>query len=68
MSSNNPEPKIKFSIPPHAQTFEDVATELKTNVDKGLSAADAKQRLGEYGQNILEGGEGVHVWKVLFKQ
>ncbi|RVD87045.1 uncharacterized protein DFL_005294 [Arthrobotrys flagrans] len=68
MSSNSPEPKIKFSIPPHAQTFEDVATELKTNVDRGLSAVDAKQRLGEYGQNILEGGEGVHVWKVLFKQ
>ncbi|EGX48531.1 Na+ ATPase [Orbilia oligospora] len=68
MSSNNPEPKIKFSTPPHAQTFEDVAAELKTNVDKGLAAADAKQRLDEYGQNILEGGEGVHVWKVLFKQ
>lgn len=63
-----PEVKITFSSPPHAQTFEAVAAELDTNVDKGLTPLEAKKRLEKYGQNILEGGEGVSVWKVLLKQ
>ncbi|KAF3928507.1 hypothetical protein ABW20_dc0109755 [Dactylellina cionopaga] len=68
MSSNNTETKITFTSPPHALPFENVAAELKTDVDKGLSAVEAKKRLDQYGQNILEGGEGVQIWKVLFKQ
>ncbi|KAF3932621.1 hypothetical protein ABW19_dt0200362 [Dactylella cylindrospora] len=68
MSANNPEVKITFTSPPHALAYGAVAAELQTDVDKGLSALDAKKRLDKYGPNQLEGGEGVQVWKVLFKQ
>ncbi|KAF3913884.1 hypothetical protein ABW21_db0204088 [Orbilia brochopaga] len=59
---------ITIDSPAHAISFKDVATQLKTNVDRGLSAAEAKKRLGEYGQNILEGGQSVKAWKVFLKQ
>ncbi|KAK6539213.1 Na+ ATPase [Orbilia ellipsospora] len=68
MSPPGTETKITFTLPPHAQTFEDVASDLKTDVDRGLSVIEAKKRLAQYGSNIIEGDEGVHIWKVLFKQ
>ncbi|KAK6338757.1 Na+ ATPase [Orbilia brochopaga] len=70
MSTGNQETAHAITIesPPHAITFEEVAKQLKTDVDKGLSATEAKKRLGEYGPNVLEGGQSVKAWKVLAKQ
>jgi len=59
---------IDISSPPYKLTAEQVAQELETNLETGLSINAAKQKLEQYGPNKLDGGEGVAVWEVLFKQ
>lgn len=69
MASKGPElSKPVFSRPPYQLTPEQVARELKTNVDTGLSPAQAGQALSKYGSNELDGGEGIPIWKVFVKQ
>lgn len=46
----------------------EVAQLLDTNVERGLSKQEAKRRHGVVGDNALEGGEGVSIWKVLIRQ
>lgn len=60
--------KPTFSRPPYQLTPEEVAQELETNVDTGLSPAQAGQAFSKYGSNELDGGEGVPIWKVFVKQ
>lgn len=57
-----------FSRPPYQLTPEEVAQELETNVDTGLSPVQAGQAFSKYGSNELDGGEGVPIWKVFVKQ
>ena len=57
-----------FSKPPFTLTADEVAQELETNIDTGLTKAKAQENLTKYGRNQLDGGEGVAVWEVLFKQ
>ncbi|KAJ5657572.1 uncharacterized protein N7484_001221 [Penicillium longicatenatum] len=57
-----------LSSPPHNLTFEDVINELGTNSDDGLTTENVKQRLEKYGQNMLEGGEGVSFAKIIIRQ
>lgn len=59
---------VQFSKPPYFLTAKEVEQELETNVEKGLSKVVAAQALEKYGKNQLEGGDGVPVWEVLFKQ
>jgi Ca2+-transporting ATPase len=54
--------KTKASLPPNSQTenffklsAEETAAKLEVDLQKGLSVADAEQRLQKYGQNILAG-------------
>lgn len=69
MSSKNSGPvRPIFSRPPYQLSVEQVADELQTNVEIGLSEAESKQYLSKYGDNVLDGGEGVPIWKVFFKQ
>lgn len=60
--------KPSFSRPAYQLTPEQVAQELQTNVDTGLSPAQAEQALSKYGPNELDGGEGIPIWKVFVKQ
>ncbi|KAJ5519294.1 ATPase P-type K/Mg/Cd/Cu/Zn/Na/Ca/Na/H-transporter [Penicillium expansum] len=57
-----------LSQPAHSLSFEDVISELQTNSDDGLTTAEVKQRLEKYGENILEGDEGVSLAKIVIRQ
>ncbi|GJC85473.1 sodium transport ATPase 5 [Colletotrichum liriopes] len=57
-----------LSQPAHALTFQQLAEELRANTDHGLSAADAKTRLEEYGHNDLGEAEGVQPFKIIVAQ
>ncbi|KAK1985740.1 potassium/sodium efflux P-type ATPase [Colletotrichum cereale] len=57
-----------LSQPAHALTFQQLAEELQTNTDHGLSAAHAKARLDEYGHNDLGEAEGVQPFKIIVAQ
>ena len=52
-----------YRVEPH-----EVARQLGTNFEKGLSKQEAKRRHGVVGDNALEGGEGVSIWRVLVRQ
>jgi magnesium-transporting ATPase (P-type) len=52
----------------HSITFENVAIRLQVDLERGLTVAEAKQRLEQYGPNKLRGGESIKAWKVLLKQ
>ena len=57
-----------LSQPAHSLSFEAVIRELGTNSDGGLTSGEVKQRLEKYGQNILEGDEGVSIAKIFIRQ
>ena len=57
-----------LSQPAHSLPYETVLSELSTEADDGLSAAEAKRRLEEHGPNEIEGGEGVSFAKIVIKQ
>ncbi|KAJ6021180.1 hypothetical protein N7540_006684 [Penicillium herquei] len=57
-----------LSHPPHYLTYEDVINQLGTNPDDGLTSNEAKERLEKYGENMLEGGEGVSFAKIIIRQ
>ncbi|KJY00439.1 potassium/sodium efflux P-type ATPase like protein [Zymoseptoria brevis] len=61
--SNNP-----MSQPAHALPWRTVVEELKTDVDDGLTASEAKSRLDEFGRNELGDGGGVNPGKILTRQ
>lgn len=57
-----------LSQPAHSLTFDDVIRELGSNSDDGLTTAEVKQRLEKYGENMLEGDEGVSLAKIVIRQ
>jgi Na+-exporting ATPase len=57
-----------LSNPPHYLTYDAVINELGTNSDDGLTATEARQRIEKYGENMLEGGEGVSFAKIIIRQ
>ncbi|KAF4820369.1 Sodium transport ATPase 5 [Colletotrichum tropicale] len=57
-----------LSHPAHALSFKQVADELGANAQDGLSAADAKARLEEFGTNDLGEAEGVQPIKIIIAQ
>ena len=62
MSANPPQ------IPWHSQPIEVVATQLKTQLDTGLSAAEAQTRLAELGPNELRERPPTPFWKLVLAQ
>ncbi|KAF9869397.1 potassium/sodium efflux P-type ATPase [Colletotrichum karsti] len=54
--------------PAHALSHQQVADELHVNTLDGLSAADAKSRLEEFGNNDLGEAEGVQPIKIIIAQ
>jgi Ca2+-transporting ATPase len=62
MSVNPPQ------VPWHSQPIEVVATQLKTRLDAGLSAAEAQSRLAEHGPNELREKPPTPFWKLVLAQ
>ncbi|KAK0935218.1 P-type ATPase, partial [Friedmanniomyces endolithicus] len=54
--------------PAHALKHQMVAEEVGANVEDGLTAAEAKQRLEESGKNELGDAGGVNLGKILLRQ
>ncbi|RYO84176.1 hypothetical protein DL766_008991 [Monosporascus sp. MC13-8B] len=54
--------------PAHALDRDDLVQQLDADIENGLTAADAKQRLGQYGRNELDDGPGVQPIKILIRQ
>ncbi|KAJ5139389.1 uncharacterized protein N7515_004237 [Penicillium bovifimosum] len=57
-----------LSQPAHSLTYDDVIRELGTSFDNGLTTTEAKERLGKYGENKLQGDEGVSLAKIVIRQ
>ena len=64
-SRNDPTHSV---LQPHARTWQEVAQELSTNLETGLSPQEVAKRIQEYGENELKGDEGIPIWKVFIKQ
>lgn len=59
---------FELSRLPYLLTADEVARELNTDPDSGLSEEEAKSRLTKAGLNELEGGGGVSAGRILAKQ
>tara|TARA_R110002060_G_scaffold35566_5_gene46474 strand:+ start:648 stop:1016 length:369 start_codon:yes stop_codon:yes gene_type:complete len=57
-----------MSLPAHSLTAEALVEELKVDTENGLTSAEAKTRLDEYGLNKLDEGPGVQPVKILIRQ
>jgi potassium/sodium efflux P-type ATPase len=57
-----------MSLPAHALKWKQVVDELKTDIDDGLTASDAKSRLDKYGRNELGDASKVNPGKILLRQ
>lgn len=57
-----------LSQPAHSLSFDNVIQELGTNSDDGLTSSEAKGRIEKYGENMLEGDEGVSFVKIVIRQ
>jgi Ca2+-transporting ATPase len=55
-------------VPWHSQEINEVARQLKTRLDAGLSAADAQARLVAYGPNELREKPPTPFWKLVLEQ
>ncbi|KAF2851868.1 sodium P-type ATPase-like protein [Plenodomus tracheiphilus IPT5] len=53
---------------PHTLSFQEVAEELRVDINHGLSYAEAESRLRLYGPNKVKGAEGLSMWKILLRQ
>ncbi|NTU61954.1 MAG: cation-translocating P-type ATPase, partial [Chloroflexi bacterium] len=62
MSANPPQ------IPWHSQDITEVATQLQTRLDVGLSEAEAQTRLAQHGPNELQAAQRISPWTILLEQ
>lgn len=59
---------LELSNPPHLLPAHEVAQQLQTDPDNGLSDEEAKSRLTQFGLNELLGGGGVNPGQILMRQ
>ena len=45
-----------------------VVEELNTSIENGLSDKEVQKRVEQYGKNVLETGEKISAWKILFEK
>lgn len=57
-----------LSQPAHSLSYDEILKELASHPDEGLTNAEAKKRHEQYGDNLLEGGEGVSMAKIVIRQ
>jgi P-type Ca2+ transporter type 2C len=55
-------------VPWHSQHIDEVAAQLKTRLDAGLSAAEAQTRLAQHGPNELREKPPTPFWKLVVEQ
>lgn len=61
-------PMLRLLAPAYLLAAEEVALQLATDPENGLSEDEAKSRLTKYGLNELEAGDRVSATKILMKQ
>ena len=54
--------------PAYLLPADEVAESLNTSFERGLSKQEAKRRHETVGNNAIEGGGGVSIWKVFMRQ
>ncbi|KAI0386519.1 hypothetical protein F5Y04DRAFT_124092 [Hypomontagnella monticulosa] len=54
--------------PAHALDRDDIVQQLEADIENGLTASIASQRLEQYGRNELDDGPGVQPIKILIRQ
>lgn len=59
---------LELTYAPYLLTGDEVANQLQTDPDNGLSVEEAKSRLTEFGLNELIGGGGVSATRIMMKQ
>lgn len=59
---------LEADAAPHAMQADALAAQLATDVDRGLSSAEARRRLELHGPNELEAEEPVPAWRRLAEQ
>lgn len=57
-----------LSSPAHFLAAEEVAQQLATSPENGLSEEEAQSRITKYGLNELKAGDGVSAVRILMKQ
>ncbi|RJE26095.1 P-type ATPase [Aspergillus sclerotialis] len=67
-SKNGVDTQQILSQPAHCLPYDDILRQLATHADEGLTNAEAKKRHEQYGDNLLEGGEGVSIAKIVIRQ
>lgn len=67
-SNNGVDTQQILSQPAHSLSYDEVLRQLATHPDEGLTNAEAKKRHEQYGDNLLEGGEGVSIAKIVIRQ
>jgi P-type Na+/K+ transporter len=68
MMASNAKTQQGTECHPFLLSVEDVAQQLGTNIETGLSARQVAERRKEFPPNELEGGSGVSWYKILIKQ
>jgi len=68
MTGHTADPAVATATPWHAQTVPEVAAALHTDPDRGLTSAEATQRLERYGPNRLEELAPEPWWRALLRQ
>ena len=66
-SGQGPVP-LELSNSPHLLSADEVAQQLQTDPDNGLSDEEAQSRLTKFGLNELLGGDGVSIGRILAGQ
>jgi Na+-exporting ATPase len=57
-----------FSKPPYQLSIQQVADELGTNIETGLSTQQVDEYTAKYGENKLDGEGAISPWRILLKQ
>lgn len=52
----------------HSCSLEEIVNQHKTDMHRGLSLAKVKQRLDQFGANVLLQASSVSVWEIFFRQ
>ena len=58
----------RAAAPPYTEDAAEVARDLGSDTARGLSAEEARARLGRYGPNELHGGDGLQPGRILLEQ
>lgn len=53
---------------PHTVQFDHLERVYKTDLQHGLTNAEAASRLGQDGSNKVKGAKGLSLWKILLRQ